>query len=79
MEPYELDEAQLAMARQVMEILKLDFAGIDILFGEHGEPVLCEANSNAHFVNIWKCTGVNAAEEIVRYCMDASAGEQVRV
>lgn len=72
MEAYEPDEAQLDMARQVMKILRLDFAGVDLLFGEHGEPVLCEVNSNAHFVNIWKCTGVNAAEAIVRYCLERS-------
>lgn len=71
MKAYEPDEAQLCMARQVMEALRLDFAGVDILFGEGGEPVLCEVNSNAHFVNIFQCTGVNAAEEIVRYCLEA--------
>lgn len=72
MEAYEPNEAQLDMARQVMQTLRLDFAGVDILFGEHGEPVLCEVNSNAHFVNIWKCTGVNAAEAIVEYCLERS-------
>lgn len=72
MEAYEPDEAQLDMARQVMKTLRLDFAGVDLLFGEHGEPVLCEVNSNAHFVNIWKCTGVNAAEAIVEYCLERS-------
>jgi len=70
MEAYEPDEAQLSMARQVMDRLKLDFAGVDILFGGHGEPVLCEVNSNAHFINIWKCTGVNAADAIVGYCLE---------
>lgn len=69
MEPYQPDAEQVAMAKQVMKALKLDFAGVDLLFGEHGEPVLCEVNSNAHFINIWKCTGVNAAEAIVEYCM----------
>lgn len=72
MEAYEPDAAQLNMARQVMKTLRLDFAGVDLLFGEHGEPVLCEVNSNAHFVNIWKCTGVNAAEAIVGYCLERS-------
>lgn len=72
MEPYEPSAEQLQMARRVMQELRLDFAGVDILFGADGEPVLCEVNSNAHFVNIWKCTGVNAADEIVRYCMEQS-------
>ncbi len=76
MEPYEPDEAQLDMARTVMQTLGLDFAGVDILFGEKGEPVLCEVNSNAHFVNIWKCTGVDTAAAIVEYCMAAVRCEQ---
>lgn len=70
MKPYEPNEEQLAMAKTVMQALKLDFAGIDLLFGEQGEPVLCEVNSNAHFVNICQCTGVNAAEDIVRSCIE---------
>lgn len=70
MKAYEPSKAQIEMAQKVMHELRLDFAGVDILFGEDGEPVLCEVNSNAHFVNIWKCTGVNAADEIVRYCME---------
>ena len=70
MEAYEPDTAQLDMARKVMQMLKLDFAGVDILFGKNGEPVLCEVNSNAHFVNIYQCTGINAADAIIRYCLD---------
>lgn len=78
MEPYEPDAAQLYLARHVMEQLKLDFAGIDLLFGEGGEPILCEVNSNAHFVNIWKCTGVNAADAILSYCLNRSVcGKQL--
>lgn len=74
MERYEPNEAQLQLARKVMETLRLDFAGVDILFGKQGQPVLCEVNSNAHFVNIWKCTGVNTADEIISYCLDRSCG-----
>ncbi|MDE7313951.1 MAG: RimK family alpha-L-glutamate ligase [Eubacterium sp.] len=74
MQAYEPDAAQLRMAQQAMQALRLDFAGVDILFGEGGEPVLCEVNSNAHFVNIYQCTGVNVAEEIVRYCLEKISG-----
>ncbi len=71
MEPYEPDEAQIQMAQKAVNKLGLDFAGVDILFGEDGEPVLCEVNSNAHFVNIWKCTGVDAGEAILKHCLNA--------
>lgn len=72
MEAYEPTAGQLEIARSVMRELRLDFAGIDILFGEQEEPVLCEVNSNAHFVNIYQCTGVNAADDIMRHCISAS-------
>ena len=51
-------EAQAAMAVEACRALGLDFAGVDILFGRDGEPVLCEVNSNAHFKNLYDCTGV---------------------
>ena len=47
--------------------MNLDFAGVDILFGENDEPILCEVNSNAHFKNILDCTGVNVAQCILDY------------
>lgn len=74
MEPYEPDAAQLLMAQAVMQAIGLDFAGVDILFGENKEPVLCEVNSNAHFVNISKCTGIDVADAIVGYCMKEAKG-----
>lgn len=49
------------------EALKLDFCGVDILFGENGEPVICEVNSNAHFKNLYDATGINTAEKIADY------------
>lgn len=70
MEAYVPSKGQIKMAQEVMRALKLDFAGIDLLFGADGEPILCEVNSNAHFVNICKCTGVNAADYIIRHCME---------
>ena len=76
MKAYTPSEEQVRMARTVMDILGLDFAGVDILFGEGGQPVLCEVNSNAHFINIFQCTGVNAAEKIIGYCMEVMARQQ---
>ena len=49
MQPYTPTKEQADMAIQVCDALKLDFAGVDILFGEKDEPILCEVNSNAHF------------------------------
>ena len=67
MSPYEPTKAQKEMAIHVCQELELDFAGVDILFGEKEEPVLCEVNSNAHFKNVFDCTGVNVADCIMEY------------
>ena len=56
-----------ALAVRTAELLGLDFCGVDILEGAHGEPILCEVNSNAHFKSIWQCTGVNAALLIMEH------------
>lgn len=69
MEKYQPTKEQCEMALKVCEKLGLDFAGVDIMFGKNGEPVLCEVNSNAHFKNIYDCTGVNVAEKIIDYIL----------
>lgn len=74
MKAYTPNDAQVEMAVRACELLGLDFAGVDILFGENDEPVLCEVNSNAHFKNIYDCTGVNVADHIMRHikrCIEA--------
>lgn len=67
MHPFTPNKEQTDMALKVLKELKLDFAGVDILFGPEGEPILCEVNSNAHFKNLYDCTGVNTAVEILSY------------
>lgn len=66
MKPYTPTEAETALAIRVTELLGLDFAGVDVLFGNDG-PILCEANSNAHFKTTLACTGVNMAQHIMRH------------
>ena len=60
-------EKEAALAVRTAELLGLDFCGVDILYGENGERLLCEVNSNAHFKSIYDCTGVNAADEIIAH------------
>lgn len=66
MEPYSPTEAEAGLAIRVTELLGLDFAGVDVLFGKDG-PILCEVNSNAHFKTTLACTGVNMARLIMRH------------
>ncbi len=67
MKPYEPTQKQIDLAVESCKILGLDFAGVDILFGKDNEPIVCEVNSNAHFKNIYDCTGVNVADSILAY------------
>jgi RimK family alpha-L-glutamate ligase len=69
MKPYEPTKEQTDLAVECCKILGLDFAGVDILFGEKEEPIVCEVNSNAHFKNIYDCTGVNAADFIMEHIL----------
>ncbi|MCL2084937.1 MAG: hypothetical protein FWH06_06760 [Oscillospiraceae bacterium] len=40
---------------------------MDILFGADDSPLLCEVNSNAHFIGLCNCTGINAADAIMEH------------
>ena len=67
MSEYKPTDEDLSLARNVMKCLKLDFAGIDIMHDKSGRTVFLEANSNAHFKNIYDLTGINAAEKMIEY------------
>lgn len=67
MKQYRPTQKQIDLALKSCEILGLDFGGVDILFGEDEEPLVCEINSNAHFKSIYDCTGVNAADVIISH------------
>lgn len=69
MKPYKPTDKQCELALQTCRLIGLDFAGVDILFGENDEPLVCEVNSNAHFKNIYDCTGVNVAEAIIEHIL----------
>ncbi len=66
-EAYTPNEAQSRMALDACRLLNLDFAGVDLLFGENGAPILCEVNSNAHFKSIFDCMGVNLADALLAH------------
>ena len=64
--PYTPTEAEKNLAIKAASILGVDFAGVDLLFGEDG-PLLCEVNSNSHLLNIYHCTGINIADAMFDY------------
>lgn len=67
MKYYEPTKEQMDLAVLSCKTLGLDFGGVDLLFGKDQEPIVCEVNSNAHFKNIFDCTGVNVADAIMEY------------
>lgn len=60
-------EEETELALKSCRALGLDFAGVDILWKRDGTPVVCEVNSNAHTNGFYACTGINAADYIIRY------------
>ena len=53
------------VAGKIAKELKIEYAGFDFLYGDHGEPILCEINSNAFFQEFEKVTQINVAEKVV--------------
>lgn len=66
-ENFPLPDDYRFVAEKAAEVIGLDFCGVDILFGEHGEPLLCEVNSNAHFKGFEAATGINVAGKIIEH------------
>ncbi len=67
MRAFDISEEQAEEALKACRALKLDFAGVDVMFGEDDEPVICEVNSNTHFRTTLDCTGVNLADLIMEH------------
>lgn len=54
-----LDSRFINTAVKATALLGLDYAGVDLLYGSGGEPILCEINSNAYFNTISEVTGID--------------------
>lgn len=67
MTPYYPTKEEEKLAIDACKCLSVDFAGVDLLFAKGGASLVCEVNSNAHFKNIYDCTGVNVADIIMEY------------
>ncbi len=67
--PYVPNEKQQRIAIDACRALGLDFAGVDILFGDNDEPIVCEVNSNPHFKSTFDCTGVDLSRHIASHVM----------
>ena len=59
---YPLSGKYLETAKKIAKEFNIEYAGLDLLFGEDDEPVLCEINSNAFFEEFEKVTHINVAK-----------------
>lgn len=71
MAPYIPNAAQEKAALDACRALKLDFAGVDVMFGENDEPIICEVNSNPHFKSTLQATGIDLSSHIMHYIREA--------
>lgn len=62
-----------ALALECCRLLETDFAGVDLLYGEDGSPLVCEVNSNAYMEALTACTGVDVAGAIMDYVLEREA------
>lgn len=54
-------------AEKCAKVLGLDYCGVDLLYGDDGEPYVCEVNSNAFIGGIESATGENVAKRYAEY------------
>ena len=59
---YPLNSKFKEMTEKIANLFDIEYAGVDFLFGENDEPVLCEINSNAFFEEFEKVTHINVAK-----------------
>lgn len=69
--PYDLSQEQMEISLTAHKELGLDFSGVDLLFGEEGEPVLCELNSNVNFLSFEKALGINYGKKLLAHVLDS--------
>lgn len=72
---YDAPEEFRLLSEKVSKILGLDFCGVDIMFGENNEPIICEVNSNCHFKTFYMQTGINLADHIRDHIIKYLKGE----
>ncbi len=72
--PYALSDEEKRISIDAARLLGLDFCGVDILHSKRG-PLICEVNSNAHFVGLYKATGVDVAEKIMEMCCERARSQ----
>lgn len=68
--PVDLTEAQRKVALEAANAVGAVFAGVDLLFDEQEQPLVCEVNAAAHIRNILNVTGINVADAMIAFILE---------
>jgi RimK family alpha-L-glutamate ligase len=68
-QPYKLTSEAEWIATEASRLLNLDVAGVDLLFGEDGKYLICEANSSPQFHGLENVVGKKIADDILDYVL----------
>jgi gamma-F420-2:alpha-L-glutamate ligase len=63
------------LALDCAAVLKLDVAGVDLLFDADHYSV-CEVNSAAGFAGFEAATGLNVARAVLEHCQERASGDE---
>lgn len=72
-EKYIPSSEQVELSERICRLLGADYIGVDLLF-DKDKTLLCEVNTNAHFMFISDCTGVDVAKLYVGHVMEEIYG-----
>ena len=64
-----VDDSFLSLAEKCAKVLDLDYAGVDLLVGKNGQPLVCEVNSNAYFKGMQSCFDVDVADLYMQHIL----------
>lgn len=64
-----LTTQQQDIAIQAAQAVGAQYAGVDLLFDENDEPIVCEVNAAAHIRNIYNVTGINVGHKLIEYIL----------
>ena len=66
----DLKEEFKNVALECAKVLGLDYCGVDLLYDEDDNPIVCEVNSNAFFEGIEEVTNINVAKKYAEYIIE---------
>lgn len=64
---YQANEKQIHIAKKCAQLLKSDVLGVDILFGENDEPIVCEVNANPVLKRLDAMTNGKVFDKLFNY------------